>query len=235
MLKIESLNKSYGSNLVLEDINLNLQANNIVGLLGPNGSGKTTLIKIIAGLIQDYSGNIYIDNKPIDYTSKAKISYLPEQQTLNEWWTIGTALKFYSDFFANFDVAKFENMLDMFKLEKRMKIKRLSKGMKEKVNLALALSKQADIYLLDEPLGGVDPAARSIILENIIQNYNQNSLLILSTHLISDIEPVLDRAVFIKDRKILLNQETDVIRSEQAMSVNEFFKNTYKRQSYGEV
>ncbi len=176
MLKIESLNKSYGSNQVLEDITLELKSNSIVGLLGPNGSGKTTLIKIIAGLIQDYKGNVYVDNKLIDHTSKARISYLPEQQTLNEWWTIGTALKFYSDFFENFDVEKFENMISLFKLDKNMKIKKLSKGMKEKVNLALALSKQADIYLLDEPLGGVDPAARSIILESIIRNYNRNSL-----------------------------------------------------------
>ncbi len=228
MLKIESLNKSYGSNLVLDNINLDLRANSIVGLLGPNGSGKTTLIKIIAGLIQDYTGNVYLDNQPLDYTCKAKISYLPEQQILNEWWTIGTALKFYRDFFDNFDVDKFNDMLDMFKLDKKMKIKRLSKGMKEKVNLALALSKQADIYLLDEPLGGVDPAARSVILENIIRNYNKNSLLILSTHLISDIEPVLDRAVFIKDKKILLNRDTDVIRSEQAMSVDDFFRKTYR-------
>ncbi len=228
MLKIESLNKSYGSKQVLEGINLELKSNSIVGLLGPNGSGKTTLIKIIAGLIQDYDGNVYVDNKLIDHTSKAKISYLPEQQTLNEWWTIDTALKFYSDFFENFDVEKFENMISMFKLDKKMKIKKLSKGMKEKVNLALALSKQADIYLLDEPLGGVDPAARSIILESIIRNYNKNSLLVLSTHLITDIEPILDRAVFLKDKKILLNEDTDTIRSQNSMSVDEFFRNTYR-------
>ncbi len=228
MLKIESLTKRYGSALVLGNLNLELQANNIVGLLGPNGSGKTTLLKIIAGLIQDYAGQIYVDNATLDYKSKAKISFLPEQQTLNEWWTIGTALKFYRDFFDNFDVDKFNNMIAMFDLEAKMKIKQLSKGMKEKLNLALALSKQADIYLLDEPLGGVDPAARSIILENIIQNYNQNALLILSTHLISDIEPVLDRAVFIKDKKILLNQECDVLRREQMMSVDAFFRKTYR-------
>ncbi len=228
MLKIEALKKSYGSKLVLDDINLELRSNSIVGLLGPNGSGKTTLIKIISGLIQDYSGKIYIDDKLIDYTTKSNISYLPEQQTLNEWWTIDTACKFYKDFFANFDEKKFENMISLFKLDKKMKVKNLSKGMKEKVNLALALSKQADIYLLDEPLGGVDPAARSLILENIIQNYNKNSLLILSTHLITDIEPVLDRAVFLKDKKILLNQDTDTIRSEQSMSVDEFFRKTYR-------
>ncbi len=228
MLKIESLNKAYGSKLVLDGLNLELKANNIVGLLGPNGSGKTTLLKIIAGLIQDYSGSIYIDDRPIDHTSKAKISFLPEQQTLNEWWTIGTALKFYSDFFENFDVAKFNGMIKLFQLEPKMKIKQLSKGMKEKVNLALALSKQAKIYLLDEPLGGVDPAARSVILENIIQNYNKDALLILSTHQISDIEPVLDRAVFIKDKQILLNQACDDLRAEQSMSVDAFFRKTYR-------
>ncbi len=228
MLKIESLKKSYGSKLVLDDINLELKSNSIVGLLGPNGSGKTTLIKIIAGLIQDYSGKIYVDDKLIDYTTKSKISYLPEQQMLNEWWTIETALAFYKDFFDNFDENKFEDMISLFKLDKKMKVKNLSKGMKEKVNLALALSKQADIYLLDEPLGGVDPAARSVILENIIQNYNKNSLLILSTHLITDIEPVLDRAVFLKDNKVLLNQDTDTLRSEQSMSVDEFFRKTYR-------
>ncbi len=228
MLKINSLNKSYGSKLVLDNINLELRANSIVGLLGPNGSGKTTLIKIIAGLIQDYTGEIYIDGEALNYTSKAKISYLPEQQTLNEWWKIGTALKFYSDFFDNFDVEKFKNMIAMFKLDETMKVKQLSKGMKEKLNLALALSKQADIYLLDEPLGGVDPAARSVILENIIQNYNQNSLLILSTHLITDIEPVLDRAVFLKDKKILLNEDTDALRSAHGMSVDAFFRQTYR-------
>ncbi len=228
MLKIESLKKSYGSKLVLDGINLELKSNNIVGLLGPNGSGKTTLIKIIAGLIQEYEGNVYVEGNLIDHNSKSKISYLPEQQTLNEWWTIGTALNFYDDFFDNFDVNKFESMISLFKLDKKMKIKSLSKGMKEKVNLALALSKQADIYLLDEPLGGVDPAARSIILENIIQNYNKNSLLVLSTHLITDIEPVLDRAVFIKDKKILLNEDTDTLRSEKSMSVDEFFRKTYR-------
>ncbi len=228
MLKIDSLNKSYGSKLILDNINLELRANSIVGLLGPNGSGKTTLIKIIAGLIQDYTGDIYVDGEALNYTSKAKISYLPEQQTLNEWWKISTAVKFYSDFFDNFDVKKFKNMIEMFKLDEKMKVKQLSKGMKEKLNLALALSKQADIYLLDEPLGGVDPAARSVILENIIQNYNQNSLLILSTHLITDIEPVLDRAVFLKDKKILLNEDTDTLRSEHGMSVDAFFRQTYR-------
>ncbi len=228
MLRIESLSKSYGSKLVLDGIELELESNSIVGLLGPNGSGKTTLIKIISGLIQDYKGEVYVGGKLIDHTTKAKISYLPEQQTLNEWWTIETALKFYRDFFENFDVEKFESMIKDFNLEKNMKIKHLSKGMKEKVNLALALSKQADIYLLDEPLGGVDPAARSLILENIISNYNKNSLLILSTHLITDIEPILDRAIFIKDKKILLNEETDTIRYEQSMSVDEFFRKTYR-------
>ncbi len=228
MLKIESLSKSYGSRLVLQDFNLDLKGNNIVGLLGPNGSGKTTLLKIIAGLFQDYSGQIYVDGEPLNYASKAKISFLPEQQMLNEWWTIGTALKFYQDFFDNFDVDKFNHMIAMFRLDPKMKVKQLSKGMKEKVNLALALSKQADIYLLDEPLGGVDPAARSVILENIIQNYNKKALLILSTHLISDIEPVLDRAVFIKDSRVLLNQDCDQLRSEQAMSVDSFFRKTYR-------
>ncbi len=228
MLKIESLSKQYGSNLVLDQLNLELQANNIVGLLGPNGSGKTTLLKIIAGLIQDYSGTVAVAGAPLDYQSKAKISFLPEQQMLNEWWTIQTAIKFYNDFFDNFDVAKFEDMMRLFQLKPTMRVKHLSKGMKEKVNLALALSKQADLYLLDEPLGGVDPAARSIILENIIQNYNQDALLILSTHLISDIEPVLDRAVFIKDKQILLNRSCDDLRAEQAMSVDAFFRKTYR-------
>ncbi len=228
MLKIEGLKKSYGSNLVLDDISLELKSNNIVGLLGPNGSGKTTLIKIIAGLIQDYDGSVFVGGEPISYKTKSKISYLPEQQILNEWWRISTAVKFYSDFFDNFDVDKFYSMMKLFNLDVNMKIKNLSKGMKEKVNLGLALCKQADIYLLDEPLGGVDPAARSTILENIIQNYNKSSLLILSTHLITDIEPVLDRAVFIKDKKVLLNEDTDVIRSKNSMSVDEFFRETYR-------
>ncbi len=227
MISINNLSKSYGSNLVLDNINFKVYKNNIVGLLGPNGSGKTTLLKILAGLLQDFEGEVLLENEALDYSAKAKISFVAETAVLNSWWKISNAIKFYRDFFEDFDEEKAKNMLDFFKINVNSQFKSLSKGEKQKANIALTLSRKAEVYLLDEPLGGIDPAARGIILENIIRNYNKNSVLILSTHLISDVEPVLDRAIFLKDKRVLVDDEVDHIRETHSMSLNDYFRKVY--------
>ncbi len=227
MISIKNLSYSYGQKLVLDDINLELSNNSVIGLLGPNGSGKTTLLKILAGLLQDFDGSISIDGEPLNYKDKSKVSFVAETAVLNNWWKIENAMKFHSDFFKDFSEEKAKDMLNFFNIDAHRKFKSLSKGEKQKVNIALTLSRNAEIYLLDEPLGGIDPSARQIILENIIRNYNENSTLILSTHLIADVETVLDKAIFLKDQEVIVNDSVDSIRESQSMSLDDYFKTVY--------
>ena len=228
VLECKKLNKSYGSKHALEDVNLQLGSGRILGLLGPNGSGKTTLIKLAEGLLQPTSGEILIDGEKPGAASKAKIAYLPDREYLPEYMTVEQLLKFYRDFFKDFDAVRAEDMLKSLNINKSQRLKKLSKGTKEKVQLILTMSRDAKIYILDEPIAGVDPAARDYILKTIISNYCPDSLVIICTHLIADIESVLDEVVFLKDGRIVLHGEADAIREQKGMNIDELFREVFK-------
>ncbi len=228
LLACNNLSKSYGNVLALDNVKLNIEKGKIVGLLGPNGSGKTTLIKIANGLLVPTGGEILINGqKPSDKT-KARVSYLPDTVALPNWMSALQLIDFYGEFFKDFNKEKAASMLENLGVSQKAKYKTLSKGTKEKVQLILAMSREADLYLLDEPLGGVDPATRDYILNTIISNYSENSTVIISTHLISDIEKILDEVVFIDKGKILLQSTVDEIRDEKNMSVDALFREVFK-------
>lgn len=228
VIEISSLQKKYGSKVVLDNVALSFESGTIVGLLGPNGSGKTSLIKIIAGLINDYSGTVLIDgNSPNEYT-KSVVSYLPEKTYLVENNKAKYALDFFEDFYADFDRKKAEEMFKQFKLDPEQKIRSMSKGMQEKVQLILVMSRRAKIYLLDEPLGGLDPASRKAMLDIILNNYSEDSVVLLSTHLINDVEKIFDRVIMIGNSKLLVDDNVDNIRQTKGMSVQELFEEVFK-------
>ncbi len=226
IIKIENLKKFYGMNVVLDGISLSLGENQIIGLLGPNGCGKTTLIKTLTGLIKDYEGSILIDGEKPGVHSKSIIAYLPEKSYLPDWMRPVDALKYFADFYEDFDTAKAEKMIRDFDLDMKQKIKTMSKGQQEKISLILVMSRRAKLYILDEPLGGVDPAARDAILSLIMNNYAEHSTVLMSTHLIHDIEPVLDRALMISRGKLVLNADVEKIKRE-GRTVEDIFKEVF--------
>lgn len=228
VLEIKGLNKSYGKKTALTDINLELERGKIVGLLGPNGSGKTTLIKLINGLLTPNSGAITVDGSPIGEKSRLAVSYLPDKTYLPDWMKVNNVLKMFSEFYENFDMAKAEDMLRKLGINGDERLKALSKGTKEKVQLILVMCRNAKLYLLDEPIGGVDPAARDYILNTIITTYNPDASVVISTHLISDIEKVLDEAVFINNGSIVLHDTVDNIREKEGKSVDGYFREVFK-------
>lgn len=226
IIKIENLKKSYGKKVVLDDISLSLRENQIIGLLGPNGCGKTTLIKTLTGLIKDYEGNILIDGEKPGVHTKSIIAYLPEKSYLPDWMRPVDALKYFADFYSDFDTQKAEKMIHDFDLDMKQKIKTMSKGQQEKISLILVMSRRAKLYILDEPLGGVDPAARDAILSLIMNNYAEASTVLMSTHLIHDIEPVLDRALMISRGKLVLNADVEKIKQD-GRTVEDIFKEVF--------
>lgn len=226
IIRIENLKKSYGRKLVLDDVSFSLGENQIIGLLGPNGCGKTTLIKTMTGLIKDYSGNIFIDGEKPGVHTKSVIAYLPEKSYLPDWMKPSDAINYFADFYSDFDVRKAEQMISDFDLDMKQKIKTMSKGQQEKISLILVMSRRAKLYILDEPLGGVDPAARDAILSLIMNNYAENSTVLMSTHLIHDIEPVLDRALMISKGKLVLNADVEKIKQE-GRTVEDIFKEVF--------
>ncbi len=228
VLEIKGLNKSYGKKTALTDINLELERGKIVGLLGPNGSGKTTLIKLINGLLTPNSGAITVDGSPIGEKSRLAVSYLPDKTYLPDWMKVNNVLKMFSEFYENFDMAKAEDMLRKLGINGDERLKALSKGTKEKVQLILVMCRNAKLYLLDEPIGGVDPAARDYILNTIITTYNPDASVVISTHLISDIEKVLDEAIFINNGQIVLHDTVDNIREKEGKSVDGYFREVFK-------
>lgn len=228
LLKIDNVTKKYGRFKALDNMTLTLQSGKIVGLLGPNGSGKTTLIKIINGLLKDYQGNILVDGNPIGVESRKIISYLPDENYFQDWMYIKDVLNIFSDLYQDFQKDNCLELMKRFNLEPNMKIKSLSKGMKEKFQLCLVMSRKAKLYILDEPIAGVDPAAREVILDVILNNYDEDALVLISTHLISDLETIFDEVVFLKEGKVVLHQETEQLRHERKQSIDEAFREVFR-------
>lgn len=228
ILQCNSLTKHCGSTVALNNINLEIKRGKIFGLLGPNGGGKTTLIKLAAGILVPTSGEILINGERPNEKTKSIVSYLPEKNYLDDSMKVCEALNFFEDFYADFDRKKAEEMLKSLEIDTAMKLKALSKGTKEKVQLVLTMSRNASLYLLDEPIVGVDPAARDFIMNTIISNYAEDSTVIISTHLISDVEKILDEFVFLKNGNIVMHSSVDDLREQKGLSVDEYFREVFK-------
>lgn len=228
ILECKGLSKRFGAVTALDGISFTIEPGRIVGLLGPNGSGKTTLIKLANGLLVPTAGELWINGRAPGKESHAMVSYLPERTSLPLWMTVKQLQDFYEDFYADFQRERSEEMLDRLEISAKQRMKHMSKGTREKVQLILAMSRRAELYLLDEPIGGVDPAARDYILNTIIGNYSENATVILSTHLIADIEQVLDEAVFLRDGRIMLHKSVDEIRAEDGKSVDDLFREVFR-------
>lgn len=223
MIDIKNLTMVYGGKAVLDNINLSLEKGQIVGLLGENGSGKTTLIRILTGLERNYQGEVNIcANKPGNLTNNI-VAYQPDHLPLDENLKIEEVCRVYSDFYEDFDSNKFYELLNSFEISKELKVKECSKGMKEKIQIALTLSRKAKIYILDEPMSGIDPKSRKIVLNTIIDNFDYEGLMIISTHLVLEVEKMLDRALFLDNGKLVVNESVDDIRENHHMGVEEYF------------
>ena len=227
ILEIKNLIKKYHTKNVIDNISLNVDSGKIVGLLGPNGSGKTTLIKLLAGLLTATSGDILIDNKEIGIETKAIVSFLPDRPYFANWMKVHDILAFFADFYRDLSMKKAMEMLKLLNIGVNDRIKTMSKGTKEKLNLVLVMSRAARLYLLDEPIAGVDPAARDYILRTIISNYSEDSSVIITTHHIADVEKILDDVIFLNEGKIELNSAVEDLREERGKSVDEIFRETY--------
>ena len=233
ILRVDGLVKKYAKNEALKGISLTLNRGKIVGLLGPNGSGKTTLIKIINGLLTPTEGEVYVDGKKPGVETKSIVAYLPDAIYLNSWMTVKQIVNYFCDFYEDFRPELAYKMLENLNISPNHKLKTLSKGNKEKVCLILTMSRNALLYVLDEPIAGVDPAARDYVISTIINNYNPDATVLLSTHLISDIEQILDEAVFIQNGKIILHKTVEEIREENGKSVDELFREMFRWEGTG--
>lgn len=228
LLECKNLSKSFDNKKILKDINLIIPRGKIVGLLGKNGQGKTTLIKLINDLLTPTSGEILIEGKHPGVESKKIISYLPERTYLDKEMKVIDTLNYFNEFYDNFDIKKAKKLLKDLDLDINSKISKMSKGMQEKLQLILVMSRDAELYILDEPLGGVDPATRDYILDTILSNFKEGSSVIISTHLISDIERILDEVIFIDKGKIILTAPADELRKKEKSSIDEIFRRTFK-------
>jgi ABC-2 type transport system ATP-binding protein len=228
ILECQSLSKRFSGFAALTDINLTLEKGRIIGLLGPNGSGKSTLLKIINGLLVPDTGKIQIAGMEPGIETKKIVSYLPERTYLNDWMKVSELVAFFKDFYSDFDANKAYDMLSRLQIDPIRKLKTLSKGTKEKVQLILVMSRSAELYCLDEPIGGVDPASRDYILNTIISNYNENATVLISTHLIAEIENILDEVIFIKNGTVTLHSSVDDVRAKEGKSVDSLFREVFK-------
>ena len=228
IVKTRSPTKSYGGITALRNVNLELPAGKIIGLMGPNGSGKTTLLKILANLLMTYEGEVLINGHKPGIESKRIISYLPDCNYLSEQWTALDAIAFFRDFYDDFNEKKAMRLLERLRINPRQKFKSLSKGTKDKLQLIMVLARQAGIYLFDEPIAGVDPATREFIFELILEHYNKAGTVIVSTHLISDIENIVDYAVFLREGEVFRYVAADELRKETGKSLNEYFKEAFR-------
>ena len=228
LLKCVHLEKSYGNKKVLNDINLTIPRGKIIGLLGKNGTGKSTFIKLVNDLLTPDSGTILINGNKVGVESKKIISYLPERTYLDKSMTVNQVINYFEEFYGNFDSKKAYDLLKDLGLDVNQKLSKMSKGMQEKVQLVLVMSRKADLYILDEPLGGVDPATRDYILDTILTNFNEGASVIISTHLISDVERILDEVIFINDGNIILQSDSDELRKKENGSIDEIFRRMFK-------
>lgn len=228
IFECKNLTKTYGKKVALDHIDLSLESGRIIGLLGPNGSGKTTLIKLINGLLTPNEGTLLINHMVPGIATKKIVSYLPERTYLDESQKVSDAISYFADFYEDFDSSRAKDMLDKLNIDPSLRIKTLSKGTKEKVQLILVMSRRAKLYCLDEPIAGVDPAARDYILNTIINNYEEDATILFSTHLISDVENILDHVIFIQNGKIRLQADVDDIRFNRRKSVDELFREVFK-------
>ena len=228
LLEASHLTKDFGPNHALSDVNLSLDCGKIIGLLGPNGSGKTTFMKIVAGLLKPTSGTIRIGAEEPGVLTKQHISYLPDQTIFPMWMKITDLFSYYQDFFADFDKPKAKEMLQRLDIAENMRLRQMSKGTLEKVQLILAMSRNANLYCLDEPIGGVDPATRDYILQTIITNYSEKSSVLISTHLITDVESVLDEVIFLQNGQIRMHSSVEDIREQEGQSVDSLFREVFR-------
>ena len=227
IIEIKDLSKSYLSKKALNNLNLNIEKGKVIGILGPNGSGKTTLIKILTGILRQSKGEILIDGEKPGVYTKSIVSYLPDRNFLYKWMSVQEAINFYKDFYKDFDENKAYELLKFMKLEPNMKIDSLSKGMNEKLNLTLVLSRNARVYVLDEPIAGVDPVARDQILDAIIKNYNKESTMIITTHLVRDMENIFDDVVFLREGVVELMGNAEELREEKGMQIDDLYKEIF--------
>ena len=228
LVEFKNLSKNYGTKQALVDVNITFEKGKIYGLLGPNGSGKTTMIKIINDLLQPSGGEILVNGKEPGIDSKKIISYLPERTYLNMNMKVSELIQFFKDFYDDFDEEKATKLLEKLKINKTDRLKNMSKGTKEKVQLIMVMSRKAELYILDEPIGGVDPASRDYILDTILTNFNEGASIIICTHLIADIEKILDQVIFINQGKIVLNEDADTIRNKRQTTIDKLFREEFK-------
>lgn len=228
LLECKNLSKYYSGKCALDRIDLTIESGKIVGLLGPNGSGKSTLIKMISGLLKPSDGQLKVAGKDVGVETKKIVSYLPDHDYLNDWMKVEDIITMFEEFYDDFDRKRAVDMITKLNIDTKQQLKNLSKGTKEKVELILVMSRHANLYLLDEPIGGVDPAARDYILNTIISNYEENATVIIATHLIADIEQVLDEVIFINQGKIALQSTVDDIREQEGKSVDSLFREVYR-------
>lgn len=228
ILDCRGLTKRYGNKLALDHIDLSLDRGKIIGLLGPNGSGKTTLIKLLNGLLVPTEGEIFVDGKAPGVETKRIVSYLPERTYLNRWMRVSDLISYFCDFYEDFDRSRAYDMLQKLNINPNDRLSTMSKGTKEKVQLILVMSRRASLYCLDEPIAGVDPAARDYILFTIINNYDENATILISTHLISDVENILDDVIFIQNGHIRMQDSVDNIRMAKGVSVDSLFREVFK-------
>lgn len=228
LVECTGLTKRYGKVMALDNVNVRIESGHIIGLLGPNGSGKTTLIKILNGLLTPTKGTLLVKGKPIGVESKKTISYLPDHTYLNMNQRVSEVIQFFKTFYEDFDERRAYDMLAKLNISEKDRLKTMSKGTKEKVQLILVMSRRADLYVLDEPIAGVDPAARDYILKIILDNYDPSASIVISTHLIADIENVLDEVLFIQNGRIVLASSVEAIREEQGKSVDALFREVFR-------
>ena len=231
LVTITNLTKQYGKHTALDNLDLTIKPGQIVGLLGPNGAGKTTLIKTLTGLLTQYQGAVSICGHTPGPVANSLISYLPDKDHLPTWLTVTESIKFFADFYADFDTGKAQQMLHAMGIPLDRKLKHLSRGQREKVQLSLCMSRSAKLYILDEPIGAVDPASRDQIVETILKNHGKDSSVLISTHIISDVESILDQALFLKEGKVVLEGPADQIREEKGMSLDDLFREVFRHVS----
>ena len=231
LLEYKNVSKSFGKTEVLHDVNLKIPSGKIIGLLGKNGMGKTTIIKLANDLLTPTSGEVLFQGQPIGVESKRNISYLPERTYLDKVMTVRQSLNYFAEFYDNFDINKATRLIDDLDLSLDTKILHMSKGMQEKLQLILVMSRSAKLYILDEPLGGIDPATRDYILDTILHNFNEGASVLISTHLIADIERILDEVIFIDNGEIILQADADKLRTKHNASIDEIFRKEFKNAS----